>query len=58
MPSIEMERAVERAGRLVSLVSEIVDREMFREAWRRARASFDRAYEEFKGSVVAAWDKI
>ena len=29
-----------------------------RETWRRARASFDRAYEEFKGSVLAAWDKI
>ena len=55
---IEMTRAVEQSGRFLSSVYEIDYREMTRETWRRARASFDRAYEEFKGSVIAAWDKI
>ena len=31
---------------------------MTRETWRRARASFDRAYEEFKGHLAAAWDEM
>ena len=55
---IEMTRAVEQSGRFLSSVYEIDYREMTRETWRRARASFDRAYEEFKGSVIAAWDRI
>lgn len=55
---IEMTRAVEQSGRFLSSVYEIDYREMTRETWRRARASFDRAYEEFRGSVLAAWDKI
>ncbi|MCX8508999.1 MAG: AAA family ATPase, partial [Rhodobacteraceae bacterium] len=55
---IEMTRAVEQSGRFLSSVYEIDYRVMTRETWRRARASFDRAYEEFKGSVIAAWDKI
>jgi len=55
---IEMTRAVEQSGRFLSSVYEIDYREMTRETWRRARASFDRAYEEFKASVVASWDKI
>jgi hypothetical protein len=33
-------------------------REMTRETWRRARASFDRAYEEFRDTLVAAWDAV
>ena len=28
---------------------------MTRETWRRARGSFDRAYAEFKGTVLAGW---
>lgn len=55
---IEMTRAVEQSGRFLSSVYEIDYREMTRETWRRARASFDRAYGEFKDSVNAAWDKI
>ncbi len=55
---IEMTRAVEQSGRFLSPVYEIDYREMTRETWRRARASFDRAYEEFKGHVLASWDKI
>jgi len=31
---------------------------MTRETWRRARASFDRAYEEFRGHVLTAWDQL
>ena len=55
---IEMTRAVEQSGRFLSSVYEIDYREMTRETWRRARASFDRAYEEFRASMLAAWDKI
>ncbi len=55
---IEMTRAVEQSGRFLSSVYEIDYRDMTRETWRRARATFDRAYDEFKASVVAAWDQI
>ncbi len=55
---IEMTRAVEQSGRFLSSVYEIDYRDMTRETWRRARASFDRAYGEFKGSVLAAWDQL
>ena len=52
---IEMTRAVEQSGRFLSSVYEIDYREMTRETWRRARGSFDRAYAEFKGTVLAGW---
>ncbi|QPM92441.1 AAA family ATPase [Pseudooceanicola algae] len=55
---VEMTRAVEQSGRFLSSVYEIDYRNMTRETWRRARASFDRAYEEFRGNVIAGWDKI
>jgi chromosome partitioning protein len=55
---IEMTRAVEQSGRFLSSVYEIDYREMTRGTWRRARATFDRAYEEFKGHVNEAWDKL
>lgn len=55
---IEMTRAVEQSGRFLSSVYEIDYRTMTRETWRRARTSFDRAYEEFRGNVIAAWDQI
>lgn len=55
---IEMTRAVEQSGRFLSSVYEIDYREMTRETWRRARSSFDRAYIEFKGSVLQGWDKL
>ena len=31
---------------------------MTRGTWRRARATFDQAYEEFRAHVIAAWDKL
>ncbi len=52
---IEMTRAVEQSGRFLSSIYETDYRDMTRETWRRARASFDRAYDEFKGHVTAAW---
>jgi cellulose biosynthesis protein BcsQ len=55
---IEMTRAVEQSGRFLSSIYEIDYRDMTRETWRRARASFDQAYGEFKGHLIAAWDNI
>ncbi len=55
---VEMTRAVEQSGRFLSSVYEIDYRQMTRETWRRARATFDQAYEEFRSSFVAAWDKL
>ena len=55
---IEMTRAVEQSGRFLSSVYEIDYRNMTRETWRRARASFDRAYDEFKDCFLTAWDKL
>lgn len=55
---IEMTRAVEQSGRFLSSVYEIDYRTMTRETLRRARASFDRGYEEFKACFLAAWDKM
>ncbi|MEL6521594.1 MAG: AAA family ATPase [Pseudomonadota bacterium] len=55
---IEMTRAVEQSGRFLSSIYEIDYREMTRETWRRARTSFDRAYEEFREHVVAAWEEL
>ncbi|WP_299305590.1 AAA family ATPase [uncultured Litoreibacter sp.] len=55
---IEMTRAVEQSGRFLSSVYEIDYRQMTRETWRRARASFDRAYDEFRDNLVVAWDKM
>ncbi len=55
---IEMTRAVEQSGRFLSSVYEIDYRTMTRETWRRARASFDRAYEEFRACVLRAWAQV
>ncbi|WP_158970430.1 AAA family ATPase [Chachezhania sediminis] len=55
---IEMTRAVEQSGRFLSSVYEIDYREMTRETWRRARASFDTAYAEFKGYALEAWKRM
>ncbi len=55
---IEMTRAVEQSGRFLSSIYEIDYRDMTRETWRRARASFDRAYEEFRDNLLTAWDKL
>jgi cellulose biosynthesis protein BcsQ len=55
---IEMTRAVEQSGRFLSSIYEIDYRDMTRETWRRARASFDRAYEEFRDHAAAAWTEL
>ncbi len=52
---IEMTRAVEQSGRFQMSVYEQDYREMTRETWKRARQSFDNAYQEFKGSMLKAW---
>ncbi len=55
---IEMTRAVEQSGRFLSSVYEIDYRDMTRETWRRARATFDQGYVEFKESILKAWDQM
>jgi chromosome partitioning protein len=55
---IEMTRAVEQSGRFLSSIYEMDYRQMTRETWRRARVSFDRAYDEFRATVVNAWDQL
>lgn len=55
---IEMTRAVEQSGRFLSSIYEMDYRQMTRETWRRARMSFDRAYDEFQTTLVDAWDKL
>lgn len=55
---IEMTRAVEQSGRFLSSIYEMDYREMTRETWRRARGSFDVAYEEFRDHLIAAWDEL
>ncbi|MFK7752395.1 MAG: AAA family ATPase [Sedimentitalea sp.] len=55
---IEMTRAVEQSGRFLSSIYEIDYRDMTRETWRRARASFDQAYGEFRSHLLTAWDHI
>ena len=52
---IEMTRAVEQSGRFQMSVYEQDYRQMTRETWKRARQSFDRAYNEFKTTVLKAW---
>ncbi|WP_375175140.1 AAA family ATPase [Pseudooceanicola sp.] len=53
---IEMTRAVEQSGRFLSSIYEMDYRDMTRETWRRARASFDRAYDEFKVAMLPHWE--
>ncbi|MDG1531177.1 MAG: AAA family ATPase [Paracoccaceae bacterium] len=55
---IEMTRAVEQSGRFLSSIYEIDYRDMTRDTWRRARGSFDRAYEEFKETFLNAWENL
>ncbi|MFN4156270.1 MAG: AAA family ATPase [Paracoccaceae bacterium] len=55
---IEHTRAVEQSSRFLSSVYEIDYRDMTRETWRRARTTFDNAYEEFRTNICAAWDKL
>ncbi len=53
---IEMTRAVEQSGRFQMSVYEQDYRQMTRETWKRARGSFDRAYDEFKSTILRAWE--
>ncbi|MFU8825542.1 AAA family ATPase [Yoonia sp.] len=55
---IEMTRAVEQSGRFLSSIYEMDYRQMTRETWRRARISFDRAYDEFQTTLVESWEKL
>ena len=55
---IEMTRAVEQSGRFLSSIYETDYRDMTRETWRRARSSFDSAYEEFRGYLLEAWGEL
>lgn len=55
---VEMTRAVEQSGRFLSSVYEMDYRDMTRETWRRARATFDNAYREFRAAMLVAWDKL
>ncbi|WP_291730282.1 AAA family ATPase [Leisingera sp. F5] len=55
---IEMTRAVEQSGRFLSSIYEIDYRDMTRETWRRARASFDQAYDEFRSYALEAWENL
>ncbi|PZQ96079.1 MAG: chromosome partitioning protein ParA [Cereibacter sphaeroides] len=55
---IEHTRAVEQSGRFLSSIYETDYREMTRETWRRARVTFDTAYEEFRTHAQAAWEKM
>tara|TARA_R110002020_G_scaffold176756_14_gene369266 strand:- start:428 stop:1738 length:1311 start_codon:yes stop_codon:yes gene_type:complete len=52
---IEMTRAVEQSGRFQMSVYEQDYRQMTRDTWKRARQSFDAAYDEFRGTVLKAW---
>jgi len=52
---IEMTRAVEQSGRFQRSIYEQDYREMTRETWKRARLSFDEAYNELKKTALEAW---
>ncbi|WP_163852174.1 AAA family ATPase [Pseudooceanicola aestuarii] len=53
---VEMTRAVEQSGRFLSSIYEMDYRDMTRETWRRARASFDRAFAEYRAAMQQHWD--
>lgn len=52
---IELTRAVEQSGRFQMSVYEQDYRLMTRETWKRARLSFDRAFEEFLATLLGHW---
>ena len=55
---IETTRAVEQSNRFLSSVYEIDYREMTRETWRRARATFDQAWGEYHSVLLPAWREM
>jgi cellulose biosynthesis protein BcsQ len=55
---IELTRAVEQSGRQLQSIYEIDYREMTRETWRRARRSFDAAFDEFITTIRDVWNDL
>jgi cellulose biosynthesis protein BcsQ len=55
---IEATRAVEQSGRLLRSIYEIDYRSMTRETWKRARHSFDGAFQEFLSVVKKRWTEL
>ncbi|WP_172330231.1 AAA family ATPase [Mangrovicoccus sp. HB161399] len=55
--AIEMTRAVEQSGRFQNSIYEQDYREMTRDTWKRARKSFDEAYEEFRETILSVWPR-
>ena len=55
---IEMTAAVEQSGRQLKSIYEIDPRDMHRETWRRARASFDAAWRDFRGDLMEVWPNL
>jgi cellulose biosynthesis protein BcsQ len=55
---VELTRAVEQSGRFLASVYEIDYRSMTRETWRRARASFDAAWGEFRDGLARVWPAL
>ncbi len=55
---IEHTRAVEQSGRFLSSIYETDYRGHDARNWRRARTTFDTAFEEFRTHVHAAWAKL
>ncbi len=55
---IEHTRAVEQSGRFLNSVYEMDYRDMTRGTWRRARTTFDHAYEDFIADIRHAWKEI
>lgn len=56
--AIESTRAVEQSGRFLASVYEIDYRDLTRETWRRARATFDAAWEEFHATALPHWQAM
>lgn len=54
---IEQTRAVEQSGRFHNSVYEQDYRQLTRETWRRARQSFDAAYQEFLETSLGVWER-
>lgn len=55
---VEVTRAVEQSGRFLMSVYEQDYRLMTRETWKRARLSFDNAYDEFLATALGAWREM
>lgn len=55
---IEQARTVKQSGRFLNSINEIDYCDMTRKTLRRARTTFDHAYEDFIGDIRHAWKKI